>query len=48
MKDVVASVERSRKILKGDKERQTWERFMAAYVSYHYMSPRYRLAELLH
>lgn len=45
--DVVLSVARSRTILKGEKEKATWETFMAGYVAYHYMSPQYRLAELL-
>jgi len=45
--EVVASVQRSRVILKGEKEKKTWEQFMAGYVAYHYMSPRYRLSELV-
>jgi len=45
--EVVASVNRSRKILKGENEKRTWERFMRGYVAYHYMSPRYRLSELV-
>ncbi|KAI0343535.1 terpenoid synthase [Trametopsis cervina] len=47
VQEVVASVDRAREILKGEKEKETWERFLAAYVAYHYMSPRYRLAELV-
>ena len=45
--ELVESIERARSILKGDKEKEAWERLLAGYVAYHYTTPRYRLAELL-
>ncbi|KAI0692160.1 hypothetical protein BC835DRAFT_1416737 [Cytidiella melzeri] len=45
--EVIASIERARSILKGEKEKETWERFLAGYASYHWMTPRYKLEELL-
>jgi hypothetical protein len=44
---VIASIERARTILKGDKEKEAWERLLEGYVAYHYMTPRYKLEELL-
>ena len=32
--------------VEGEKERHTWERFIAGYVAFHFLSPRYRLKEL--
>ena len=45
--ELVESIERARSILKGEKEKEAWERLLAGYVAYHYTTPRYRLAELL-
>ena len=45
--EVVSAVERARTILQGDKERETWERFLAGYVAFHFLSPRYKLMELI-
>lgn len=42
----VTSVARARVILQGEKEKDTWERFIAGYVAFHFLSPRYRLKEL--
>ncbi|EKM53549.1 uncharacterized protein PHACADRAFT_125351 [Phanerochaete carnosa HHB-10118-sp] len=44
--EVVGAVERARNILQGGKERETWERFLAGYVAFHFLSPRYKLAQL--
>lgn len=44
--EVVGAVERARTILRGEKERQTWESFLAGYVAFHFVSPRYKLAQL--
>ncbi len=44
--EAVSSVERARVILQGEKEKETWERFIAGYVAFHFLSPRYRLKEL--
>ncbi|PSR80103.1 hypothetical protein PHLCEN_2v6804 [Hermanssonia centrifuga] len=44
--EVVVSVNRARVLLKGEKERQTWEQFLAGYVAFHFFSPRYRLLDL--
>ena len=44
--EVVTAVERARVLLKGEKEKQVWERFIAGYVAYHFHSARYRLVEL--
>ena len=46
LQEVVTSVERARVLLKGAKEKETWEHFLAGYVAFHFYSPRYRLAEL--
>ncbi|KAJ3559855.1 hypothetical protein NM688_g85 [Phlebia brevispora] len=42
----VNAVARARDILQGEKEKQTWEIFIAGYVAFHFLSPRYRLKEL--
>ena len=44
--DVIAAVARARLILQGTKEKETWERFLAGYVAFHFLSPRYKLAAL--
>lgn len=46
LQEVVASVDRARVLLKGQMEKDTWERFIAGYVAFHFYSPRYRLIEL--
>ena len=46
LEEVVASVERARVLLKGAKEKETWERFITGYVAFHFYSPRYRLIDL--
>ena len=46
LQEVVTAVERARVLLKGDKEKETWEKFIAGYVAYHFYSSRYRLVEL--
>ncbi|KAI0090570.1 isoprenoid synthase domain-containing protein [Irpex rosettiformis] len=45
--ELVESIERARSILKGEKEKEAWERLLAGYVAYHYTTPRYKLVELL-
>lgn len=44
--EAVNAVVRARMILKGGKEKETWERFLAGYVAFHFTSPRYQLATL--
>lgn len=44
--DVVAAVARARMILQGQKEKEIWEQFLAGYVAFHFLSPRYKLASL--
>ncbi|GJE97337.1 terpenoid synthase-like protein [Phanerochaete sordida] len=46
LNEVVGAVERGRDILQGEKERETWERFLAGYVAFHFLSPRYKLTQL--
>lgn len=46
LNEVVSAVERARLILQGEQEKRTWEQFLAGYVAFHFLSPRYRLAEL--
>ncbi|EKM53583.1 uncharacterized protein PHACADRAFT_211256 [Phanerochaete carnosa HHB-10118-sp] len=46
LEDVVDVVDRGRKILEGEKERQAWESFLAGYVAFHFISPRYKLERL--
>jgi hypothetical protein len=51
VKDVADEIELliadTRSILKGEKEKQTWEIFMKGYIAFHYITPRYKLLELL-
>jgi hypothetical protein len=44
--DVINAVARARLILQGEKEKETWERFLAGYVAFHFLSPRYKLEAL--
>lgn len=44
--DTVAAVERIRTILQEGEERAVLERWMAGYVLFHFLSPRYKLMEL--
>jgi hypothetical protein len=46
--DVINAVARARLILQGEKEKETWERFLAGYVAFHFLSPRYKLETLTH
>ncbi|KAF7798826.1 hypothetical protein EIP86_010052 [Pleurotus ostreatoroseus] len=46
LQEVTTSVERARVLLKGEKEKEVWEKFIAGYVVYHFYSPRYKLVEL--
>lgn len=46
LQEVTSSVNRARVLLQGDKEKETWERFIAGYVAFHFYSPRYQLIEL--
>jgi hypothetical protein len=34
-------------MLKGNKERETWDMLVKGYVAWHYLSPRYKLQDLL-
>ena len=45
--ETVASTCNVRLVLAGEKERQTWERFIDAYLAFHLETPRYRLHEIL-
>jgi hypothetical protein len=47
VREVIESIDRARSILKGEKEKEVWEKFLAGYVAYHWMTPRYKLQELL-
>ena len=42
-----ASCRKGRMILKGEKERDAWESYLAGYVAFHIQTPRYRLDEIL-
>lgn len=44
--EVVQAVRRGREVLRGEQERATWERLLSGWVAFHFLSPRYRLAEL--
>ena len=44
--ETVRAVEGIRRVLKTEKERETWETFMTNYVAFHYNTSRYRLKEL--
>ncbi|EKM53565.1 uncharacterized protein PHACADRAFT_197990 [Phanerochaete carnosa HHB-10118-sp] len=46
-KDTINLVNRARQILQNEKERQAWESFILGYVAFHFISPRYKLKELL-
>lgn len=45
--ELVASVHRARAILQTKKAKETWEEFIEGYVAFHFLTPRYRLEELL-
>lgn len=44
--ELVSAVDRARGILQGAKEKETWERFLAGWVAFHFFSPRYKLSYL--
>ena len=46
LQEVITSVNRARTLLRGEKEKETWEKFIAGYVAFHFYSPRYKLIEL--
>ncbi|EKM53584.1 uncharacterized protein PHACADRAFT_211257 [Phanerochaete carnosa HHB-10118-sp] len=46
LEDAVDAVNRGREILQGEQERQAWESFVVGYVTFHFISPRYKLGEL--
>lgn len=45
--EMVDAIAKARIVLAGSKERDAWESFMAGYIAYHRLSPRYRLDEVL-
>ncbi|KAI0689741.1 isoprenoid synthase domain-containing protein [Cytidiella melzeri] len=45
--EVVEAVDRARSVLVGEEEKKVWESFLMGYAAFHYMSPRYKLTELL-
>jgi hypothetical protein len=45
--EVTVLIDEVRSILKGQKEKETWEMYVKAYVAWHYLSSRYKLKELL-
>ena len=45
--DVASAVNRARSTLIGDEEKATWEKFLMGYAAFHYVTPRYKLRELL-
>ena len=45
--EVVASVRRIRALLKGKREKDTWEEFIKGYVAFHVYTPRYRILDLI-
>ena len=45
--ELVEAVDRTRILLRGDREREAWERFMSGFAAFHYFSSRYRLTELI-
>lgn len=45
--ETITSAHNVRLVLTGEKERQTWEQFMDAYLAFHLETPRYRLHEIL-
>lgn len=44
--DMIEGVEKARLVLVGNREKGAWENFMAGYITYHRLSPRYRLDEV--
>ena len=46
VQQIANSVNRARSLLRGEKEKQCWERFIAGYAAFHFSSSRYRLTEL--
>ncbi|GJE96496.1 hypothetical protein PsYK624_126930 [Phanerochaete sordida] len=44
---IVAAVDAARGILDGEKEREAWERWLTGFVSWHILTPRYRIASLV-
>ncbi|GJE96507.1 hypothetical protein PsYK624_127040 [Phanerochaete sordida] len=47
LEGLVAAVHAVRGILDGEKERDAWERWLTGYISFHILTPRYRLADLI-
>lgn len=47
LEEVIGAVQRARAILQGEREKEIWERFLAGYVAFHFLSPRYKLAQLI-
>ncbi|KAI0689740.1 isoprenoid synthase domain-containing protein [Cytidiella melzeri] len=45
--EVVEAVDKARAMLVGEREKKTFEMFLKSYAAFHYMTPRYKLAELL-
>ena len=45
--EVVKSINAVRDILQGEEEKATWETFLKSYKAIQYVTPRYRLTELL-
>lgn len=45
--ETIEAIDKVRVLLKGKKERETWETFLKSYTAFHYMAPRYKLTELL-
>ncbi|PSS05543.1 hypothetical protein PHLCEN_2v3745 [Hermanssonia centrifuga] len=45
--EILAAIKRARCVLKGEKERRIWNDFLAGYVLYHFIAPRYLLRELI-
>ncbi|EKM53568.1 uncharacterized protein PHACADRAFT_211244 [Phanerochaete carnosa HHB-10118-sp] len=48
MEDAIDLVNRARQILQGEKEKKAWESWVVGYVTFHFISPRYKLKELFH
>ncbi|KAI0090574.1 isoprenoid synthase domain-containing protein [Irpex rosettiformis] len=45
--EVVIAVDKARPVLTGEKEKDVWEKFLMGYAAFHYMTPRYKLKDLL-
>ena len=45
--EAVTAVLRAREILHEEKEKVVWEQLVRGYVAFHFLSPRYRLHELM-